>query len=37
MKHQKQSNAHGGLGKVHQLFGAELPKVIEEMNRELVA
>jgi len=27
----------GGLGKVHQLFGAELPKVIEEMNRELVA
>ncbi|MBL8515941.1 MAG: DEAD/DEAH box helicase family protein [Betaproteobacteria bacterium] len=27
----------GGLGKVHQLFGKELPKVIEEMNRELVA
>jgi type I restriction enzyme R subunit len=27
----------GGLGKVHQLFGAELPKVIEELNRELVA
>ncbi len=27
----------GGLGKVHQLFGAELPTVIEEMNRELVA
>jgi type I restriction enzyme R subunit len=27
----------GGLGKVHQLFGAELPRVIEEMNRELVA
>lgn len=27
----------GGLGKVHQLFGAELPKVIEEMNRELIA
>ena len=23
-------NAQGGLGKVHQLFGAELPKVIEE-------
>jgi type I restriction enzyme, R subunit len=27
----------GGLGRVHQLFGVELPKVIEEMNRELVA
>lgn len=30
-------NAQGGLGKVHQLFGAELPKVIEELNRELAA
>lgn len=30
-------NAQGGLGKVHQLFGAELGKVIEELNRELVA
>ncbi len=27
----------GGLGKVHQLFGAELSKVIEELNRELAA
>ncbi|MDE2617144.1 MAG: DEAD/DEAH box helicase family protein [Burkholderiales bacterium] len=27
----------GGLGKVHQLFGVELPKVIEELNRELAA
>jgi hypothetical protein len=27
----------GGLGRVHQLFGAELPKVIDELNRELVA
>ncbi|MEY4751457.1 MAG: hypothetical protein RIQ60_3671 [Pseudomonadota bacterium] len=27
----------GGLGKVHQLFGAELGMVIEELNRELVA
>jgi len=27
----------GGLGKVHQLFAAELPKLIETMNRELVA
>ena len=26
-----------GLGKVHQLFGVELPKVIEELNRELAA
>jgi type I restriction enzyme R subunit len=30
-------NSEGGLGKVHQLFGAELPKVIEELNWELVA
>ncbi len=27
----------GGMGKVYQLFGAELPKVLEEMNRELAA
>jgi type I restriction enzyme R subunit len=27
----------GGLGKLHQLFGAEFPKVIDELNRELVA
>jgi type I restriction enzyme R subunit len=27
----------GGLGRVHQLFGAELPKVIEDLNRELAA
>ncbi len=37
MKQQKQTSAQGGLGKVHQLFGAELPKVIEELNRELAA
>jgi type I restriction enzyme R subunit len=30
-------NSEGGLGKVHQLFGAELTQVIEELNRELVA
>jgi len=30
-------NNLGGLGKVHQLFGAELPQVMEAMNRELVA
>ncbi len=29
--------ADAGLGKVHQLFGAELPQVIEELNRELAA
>ena len=27
----------GGLGRVHQLFGAALPQVVEELNRELVA
>jgi len=27
----------GGLGKVHQLFGAELPKVLEALNMELAA
>jgi type I restriction enzyme, R subunit len=27
----------GGLGKVHQIFGAELPTMIEAMNRELAA
>ena len=30
-------NQRGGLGKVHQLFGAELPKVIEDLNTALVA
>ena len=30
-------NQRGGLGKVHQLFGAELPKVIEDLNTVLVA
>ena len=27
----------GGVGRVHQLFGAELPKVIEALKREFVA
>ena len=27
----------GGLGKVHQLFGAELPKLVEALNKELAA
>ena len=27
----------GGMGRVYQLFGVELPKVLEAMNRELAA
>jgi type I restriction enzyme, R subunit len=27
----------GGLGKVHQLFGEQLPRLMDELNRELVA
>jgi len=27
----------GGIGKVYQLFGAELPKVLEALNKELAA
>ncbi|MCA3019820.1 MAG: DEAD/DEAH box helicase family protein [Rhodocyclaceae bacterium] len=27
----------GGIGKVYQLFGNDLPKVLEELNRELAA
>ena len=27
----------GGIGKVYQLFGAELPRVLEAMNKELAA
>ncbi|MBX3717036.1 MAG: DEAD/DEAH box helicase family protein [Burkholderiales bacterium] len=27
----------GGLGRVHQLFGVELPAIVDELNRELVA
>ncbi len=30
-------NQRGGLGKVHQLFGAELPKIVGELNRECAA
>jgi type I restriction enzyme R subunit len=30
-------NQRGGLGRVHQLFGAELGKVIDAMNKELAA
>jgi type I restriction enzyme R subunit len=30
-------NAQGGLGKVHQLFGAELSVVISSLNHALAA
>jgi len=30
-------NTEGGLSKVHQFFGAALPKVIGKLNRELAA
>jgi len=30
-------DAHGGLGKMHQLFGDQMDQVIEELNGELVA
>ncbi len=28
-------NQEGGLGKVHQLFGDQLPKLLEEINKAL--
>jgi type I restriction enzyme R subunit len=30
-------NQQGGLGKVHQLFGAELPSVLTSLNEALAA
>ena len=30
-------NQHGGLGKAYELFGDELPGLLEELNLELVA
>jgi type I restriction enzyme R subunit len=30
-------NQRGGLGKAHQLFGAQLPSLLEELNVQLVA
>ena len=30
-------NQQGGLGKAHQLFGDQLPKLLEELNGVLVA
>lgn len=31
------SQRSGGLGKAHQLFGARLPKLLDEMNEALAA
>jgi type I restriction enzyme R subunit len=30
-------NQEGGLGKVHQIFGADLSKIIEELNGTCLA
>jgi hypothetical protein len=37
MKRQKNPKTEGALGRVHQLFGAQLPVVIETLNQELAA
>ena len=30
-------NGRGGLGEAHQLFGAQLPQLLDELNRALAA
>ncbi len=30
-------NQHGGLGKAYQLFGEQLPKLLNELNEVLAA
>ena len=30
-------SGEGGLGKVHQLFGEELPVILDGLNKELAA
>jgi hypothetical protein len=30
-------NQRGGLGKAHQLFGEQLPKLLDELNEVLAA
>lgn len=30
-------NHRGGLGKAHQLFGEQLPKLLDELNEALAA
>jgi hypothetical protein len=37
MKRQQTPKTEDGLGRVRQLFGAELPVAIETLNRELAA
>jgi len=37
MKRQQTPKTEDGLGRVHPLIGAELPVVIETLNRELAA
>jgi hypothetical protein len=34
---QPAANQRGGLGNAHQLFGADLPKILEELNEVLAA
>ena len=33
---QPAANQRGGLGKAHQLFGSDLPEILEELNVSLV-
>lgn len=33
----KGGSQRGGLGKAHQLFGDQLTKLLDELNRQLVA
>ena len=33
----KPFDSQGGLGKMHQLFGAEMDALLEQLNEELVA
>ena len=34
---QPAANQRGGLGKAHQLFGEQLPKLLDELNEVLAA
>jgi hypothetical protein len=33
----RKSRWRGGLGRAHQLFGAQLPTLLDELNHQLVA
>ena len=37
LNHQPAANQRGGLGKAHQLFGEQLPKLLDELNTVLAA